>query len=234
MESYGEYRNRGDYHKSISKDWSYYPLYNSKRKSVLRTISGLKKDIAILDAGCGEGSFIEELRKIGFSRVVGLDENYGSDLVLRGSVQNLPFRDNAFDMVLFLDVIEHIPIERQEASIRELHRVLKDRGLLLVSVPNLAHLASRISFLAKGKLIRTASLEKHPGDRPIREIIKLFKGNRFILEERRGFFPTVPVFWRIIQRSPRRFLWLYEVLNRCFPFPGLCFLNLMEFRKTAG
>ena len=45
-----------------------------------------------------------------------------------------PFRDRVFDVVLFLDVIEHV--EPRVAVLREIHRVLKDDGRLLVSAPN--------------------------------------------------------------------------------------------------
>ena len=45
-----------------------------------------------------------------------------------------PFRDGAFDVVLFLDVIEHVV--PRVAVLREIHRVLKDGGRLLVSGPN--------------------------------------------------------------------------------------------------
>ena len=43
-------------------------------------------------------------------------------------------RDRVFDAVLFLDVIEHV--EPRVAVLREIHRVLKDGGRLLVSAPN--------------------------------------------------------------------------------------------------
>ena len=46
----------------------------------------------------------------------------------------LPFRDRAFDVVLFLDVIEHLV--PRVAVLREIHRVLKDDGRLFVSAPN--------------------------------------------------------------------------------------------------
>ena len=45
-----------------------------------------------------------------------------------------PFRDRAFDVALFLDVIEHVV--PRVAVLREIHRVLQDGGRLLVSAPN--------------------------------------------------------------------------------------------------
>ena len=70
--------------------------------------------------------------------------------------------------------------------------MLAPSGELLVSVPNLAHLQSRVHFLLTGRLIRTASEIKHPGDRPIAEYLRLFERAGFAVVERRGIFPTVP------------------------------------------
>ena len=68
-------------------------------------------------------------------------------------------------------MLEHLPYEEQPRALAELFRVLRPGGELLVSVPNLAHLQSRIQFLLRGRLIRTASEFKHPGDRPAGEYI---------------------------------------------------------------
>ena len=85
----------------------------------------------------------------------------------------LPYADGSFDRALCLDVLEHLTFEEQPRALAELHRVLDPGGELLVSVPNLAHLQSRVHFLLQGRLIRTASELKHPGDRPIAEYLPL-------------------------------------------------------------
>ena len=68
-------------------------------------------------------------------------------------------------------MLEHLTFEEQPRALAELHRVLRPGGELLVSVPNLAHLQSRVHFLLRGRLIRTASELKHPGDRPVAEYL---------------------------------------------------------------
>jgi hypothetical protein len=108
---------------------------------------------------------------------------------------------------------------------------LKPGGELLVSVPNLAHLQSRLHFLLIGRLIRTASEHKHPGDRPAGEYVSLGKRAGFVLIGRRGIFPTVPVLTRLIRRHPRALLPVHRLLTRLLPIPGWCFLNLLTFRK---
>ncbi len=228
----GEYKDRGDYHKCLSKEWSYYPLYISKTSFVTTVLSRFPKDAALLDVGCGEGVFVEELLRNGFSNVMGIDENYSSDIVVKGSALSLPFQDKSFDVVLFLDVLEHISIEKQEIAIKEIFRILRAGGTLVVSIPNLAHLASRIGFLLKGKLVRTASVEKHPGDRPIIEFLNVFLKNGFLLQKKKGFFPTLPVVYKRIQKYPYRYQWLYDLLNLLLPFPHWCFLNLLVYKKS--
>ncbi len=59
-------------------------------------------------------------------------------------------RGGAFDRALCLDVLEHLTFEEQPRALAELHRVLRPGGELLVSVPNLAHLQSRVHFLLTG------------------------------------------------------------------------------------
>ncbi len=226
-----EYNIRGAYHRLLSKDWSYYPLYITKKAFVINFLKKFGKNIAILDIGCGEGVFIEELKKIGFQKIIGIDKNYSSKDVIRGDIMNLPFRDNSFDVALLLDVIEHLPFEFQKNGIREIKRVLKTNGILIVSVPNLAHLASRIRFLLKGRFIRTASEEKHPGDRPVYEFIELFKNENFKLLSQKGVFPTFPIVYKLIQKKPANFMWLFRLLNIFPNRPNLCFLNILIFKN---
>jgi len=129
-------------------------------------------------------------------------------------------------------VLEHLQYEEQPRAFAELHRVLRPGGELLVSVPNLAHLQSRIHFLLLGRLIRTASEFKHPGDRPVAEYLRLARAAGFTLAARRGIFPTVPVLTHLIRRNPRALAPLHRALTRLIPIPGWCFMNLLTFRKA--
>jgi SAM-dependent methyltransferase len=151
--------------------------------------------------------------------------------VRTGSLAALPYEAGSFDRALCLDVLEHLAYEDQPKALAELFRVLRPGGELLVSVPNLAHLQSRIHFLLQGRLIRTASEYKHPGDRPAGEYVRLGRAAGFTLLRRRGIFPTVPVLTRVIRRHPRRMLGVHRLLSRLLPIPGWCFLNLLTFRK---
>ncbi|MFQ5854624.1 MAG: class I SAM-dependent methyltransferase [Anaerolineae bacterium] len=156
------------------------------------------------------------------------DRHYGSQWILPGDARTLPFANNTFDVVLLLDVIEHIPLGQQEAIIREIARVLRQGGCLLASIPNLAHLNSRLRFFWRGELHRTASVSKHPGDRPLAEHLSLLQDSGFTILSHQGVTPTVPgvVTW-LLWKRPSKFVWLDAWLSRLFP-PGLCFTTLIR------
>lgn len=226
----GEYAARGDYHRTLDPAWDYYPTYLAKLDVVRRYLDALPAGVRVLDAGCGEGVIVDEYA----SRIdiTGLDANYSSERVTQGSLTALPFADASFDRALCLDVLEHLAYEEQPRALGELYRVLRPGGELLVSVPNLAHLQSRIQFLLRGRLIRTASEFKHPGDRPAGEYINLGKRAGFTLKARQGIFPTIPVVTHLVRRNPRALAPVHRALTRLLPIPGWCFLNLLTFRKT--
>jgi SAM-dependent methyltransferase len=225
----GEYAARGDYHRAPDPDWEYYPTYLAKLTAVRRWLDRLPANTRVLDAGCGEGVLVEEYASR--LRIEGLDENYSSPTVRNGSLLALPYEAASFDRALCLDVLEHLTMEEQPKALRELARVVRSGGELLVSVPNLAHLQSRVHFLVSGRLIRTAAPQKHPGDRPAAEYVLLAREAGFTLIARQGIFPTIPILTRLIRRHPRRLAPVHRALTRLLPIPGLCFLNLLTFRK---
>ena len=225
----GEYAARGDYHRNPDPSWDYYPTYLAKLDAVRQWLNGFSPSTRVLDAGCGEGVLVAEYADR--LAIQGVDPNYSSDRVRIGSITALPYREATFDRALCLDVLEHLTFEEQPKAFAELGRVLVRGGEVLVSVPNLAHLQSRVHFLLTGRLIRTASEAKHPGDRPVDEYIRMGQRAGLVLVGRTGIFPTVPVLTRLIRRHPRRLLPLHRWLTRLLPIPGWCFLNLLTFRK---
>jgi len=226
----GEYAARGDYHRTLDPTWDYYPTYLAKLKAVRAYLNALPAGTRVLDAGCGEGVLVDEYA--GRLAIAGLDANYASARVTTGSLSALPFPDASFERALCLDVLEHLQYAEQPRALAELHRVLAPGGELLVSIPNLAHLQSRVQFLLRGRLIRTASEYKHPGDRPVFEYLQLARRAGFILVQRRGIFPTVPVLTHLVRRHPRALVPLHRALTLLLPVPGWCLLNLLTFRKA--
>ena len=96
-----------------------------------------------LDSGCGTGVNLAHLGRRG--RAVGVDLSEEAIrfcrgrgvTAVRGSVVALPFRGDAFDCATSFDVLYHRWVTDDGAAVRELARVLKPGGLLLVRVPAL-------------------------------------------------------------------------------------------------
>lgn len=229
----GEYESRGDYHRAPDPSWRYYPVYVEKMARVRAYLEQPELASArMLDVGCGEGLLVEEYRNKGRD-IQGLDLHYSSSYVTRGDITDMPWEAGSFDVVLALDVIEHLGYATQSLAFAEMSRVLKPGGRALVSLPNLAHFASRWTFLLGGRLLRTSEAERHPGDRPIAEYLELIERSGFTVVSRRGIFPTYPLISAATWFFPARSLPLHRLLNATLAWPSFCFLNLFELRKAA-
>ncbi len=116
--------------------------YRGRRTVLERVIAGLALPAGarILDAGCGSGRNMVELARHGSVTGVELSQPSvelararQSGEVIEGSVLELPFESDSFELVVSLDVIEHL--EDDLGALRELHRVVAPGGALLVTVP---------------------------------------------------------------------------------------------------
>ncbi|MBS1250434.1 MAG: putative S-adenosylmethionine-dependent methyltransferase [Chloroflexi bacterium] len=228
----GEYAHKGDYHRSLDPSWPYLPVYLEKMSKVRQFLDKKDPQKRILDAGCGEGVLVEEFHQRGYS-ITGLDLNYSSDLVKKGSILDIPYPDGVFDIVLNLDVLEHLSFKHQKVAVGEFARVLKPNGILFVSVPNLAHFASRLTFVTAGKLARTSESDRHIGDRPIGEFIALFR-KHFHIRSRKGIFPTYPLLSLLTLWKPSKVVALHKLYNSLAAYPNWCFLNLMVCEKKGS
>lgn len=107
------------------------------------------KDKVVLDAACGEGygSMLLSQKAL---KVIGLDidektiaranDSYDKPNLsfVVGSIEKLPFDDDTFDAIISYETIEHVDDIMQRSFLREIHRVLKPAGWLLMSTPNKA------------------------------------------------------------------------------------------------
>jgi 2-polyprenyl-3-methyl-5-hydroxy-6-metoxy-1,4-benzoquinol methylase len=227
----GEYAVKGDYHKELDKNWKYYPVFFYKMKEIENFFESLPKTAKILDLGCGEGYLVEKYQKLGYHNIVGLDLNYSSSYVQRGDIRSTPFENESFDVILCLDVIEHLTFSDQTLALREISRILNKNGIVLLALPNLAHFASRLSFLCTGSLIRTSKIERHPGDRPIKEYIQEIKECGLTITRRKGIFPTLAISSIITWYYPKHVIGLHKIINTLFAYPNWCFLNLIYCKK---
>ena len=116
--------------------------YRGRRRVLRAELDRLQlpEHAALLDAGCGSGRTLVELARYG--DVSGIDaspvavqaaQRRGFDDVRHGSVEELPFADESFDVVTCLDVIEHTPDDVR--VLRELLRVTRPGGAAIITVP---------------------------------------------------------------------------------------------------
>lgn len=110
----------------------------------------LKKPSSILDVGCGDGFYLYLLHSLfPKAKIIGVDidrnaiksairNTKGRDVRLKyGNVCDLKFKDNSFDVVLASEVLEHLKEDKK--GLKNIYRVLKPGGLVLVSVPNCSY-----------------------------------------------------------------------------------------------
>ncbi|HEX4033144.1 MAG TPA: class I SAM-dependent methyltransferase [Solirubrobacteraceae bacterium] len=116
--------------------------YRGRRRIIDELMRGvsLGEGAQILDAGCGSGRNMVDLAKLG--TVTGVEISDASvkrarlrDVgeILQCSLTDIPVPSDSFDMAVCLDVIEHI--EDEQGALRELLRVIRPGGSLLITVP---------------------------------------------------------------------------------------------------
>jgi len=118
-------------------------------KKILKEIGNLKGK-KVLDIGCEEGYISlrilsqnpEELYSIdicekaleSFRKKISTINTNSKVIIEKGFLQKIPFKSNFFDFVICTEVIEHTPY--LEEGLKEIHRVLKPNGILILTFPN--------------------------------------------------------------------------------------------------
>ncbi len=135
--------------------FTHYPIKKSKYSShyLLQRLVG--RGQTVLDVGCGEGFFAEQLKQED-NQIVGLDalpepkvkvfEQYFQQNANDG-LGSIPTRLNGqqFSRVLLADILEHLTTP--EKILTDVHAVLKPTGLVLISLPNAVNITVRLSVL---------------------------------------------------------------------------------------
>lgn len=116
-----------------------------KRKiifSILDKFYKKRKDLKILDVGCGTGIMLTHLKKYG--DVTGVDDSAialslcrkrGHRQLFEAPITQLPLEEGTFDIVTCFDTLSHQRVKDDLQALRELYRVLKKEGQIITSDP---------------------------------------------------------------------------------------------------
>jgi SAM-dependent methyltransferase len=184
------------------------PSLDRKFAVLTEEIASLLPVGAYLDAGCGDGRFLAALPALGPvpTRVVGVDiadsilatagravETAGIDVELvRGNLEQLPLGDAEFDLVVSIQVLEHLL--DPAAGIRELARVLRPGGTLLLSTDNRTSLVTKmlngprwlVASLFRSRNSRVKIAFPH-ADFTRRQLVALLEDAGLVVERTRTF-----------------------------------------------
>jgi SAM-dependent methyltransferase len=148
---------------------------------MLDPLAGGRRFSRVLEAGCGTAYMSRVVEQRYGWPVYAVDRAWESfehskwhdvQRSVQGDVRALPFPDAAFDAVLSLDVLVHVPLGEEGCAMAEMARVLAPAGLLVIRVAALDILRSRHSAavmesqrFTRGRLVRLA---EECGIRPLR------------------------------------------------------------------
>lgn len=129
--------------------------YENRRKILQAILEGRSKSIRILDLGSASGSNTLFIKGLGFDSVLSVEQSrYGCNLqrergipVIEADICKLPFDDESYDLIVCMDVIEHI--KEDVDALHEMHRVLVKDGEILISVPEDPRLWSKHDLAVK-------------------------------------------------------------------------------------
>lgn len=137
----------------LNDDFNYHRSHDQKISKMMSLINKCPK--RVLDIGCGDGWFGELIKKKYGCEVHGVDLakkalRAAKKRGLKTKIFNLdendwPYKSNYFDLVIAGDIIEHV--YDTENFVNECKRILKKKGELIISTPNINSYYNRILVL---------------------------------------------------------------------------------------
>jgi len=116
---------------------------------ILKRIEKNKRQGKILDIGCANGFFLDEARRKKWD-TCGVEVSkwavkYAREKlnlnITKGALRNTEFPDNSFDVIVMLNVLEHLPDPK--FTLIEIRRILKNDGILYISTHDISSVMSK-------------------------------------------------------------------------------------------
>ncbi len=154
------------------------------RLKIPLTLAEIKPGMRIVDIGCGRGEIVYHAVQSG-AKVWGLDysrdavsiavaelranltqELYKNCVIQQCDATRLPFQEAEMDRVFMLDVVEHLTPEELSSTLREIHRVLKPNGYLIIhTMPSLWYYRYGYPIFRFIQVLRGITLPRDPRER---------------------------------------------------------------------
>lgn len=176
--------------------------YKGENVNTPKIMSAIRKIIIgenpsiMLDVGCGNGMYSKlfpNAKYWGIDIADDIIEHAKSQglHVVKGDIEKrLPFKDNSFDAVLSMDVMEHTYDTLHH--LQEIHRVLKPNGFIILVTPNIASLSARLRVLKGERPAEVDAMRSKWEDQDhisafgIKDIKQLFNMSNFKIEKLSG------------------------------------------------
>jgi 2-polyprenyl-3-methyl-5-hydroxy-6-metoxy-1,4-benzoquinol methylase len=174
-----------------------------------RRVAAISPGGKLLDAGCGDGLFLETLKGSTFEpsglEVSEYAAGYAAERsgvkVHAGTIEDAPFEEGTFDVVTFWHVLEHLPSPL--AALQKARRLLKPGGVVIAAVPNLDdRLGQAFYKVLKGEyfqLYTPESKEPHLFHFSAATFRALVEKAGFRVEKLTADFAQVDPYWRVIE-----------------------------------
>jgi dolichol-phosphate mannosyltransferase len=179
--------NNADY------EWKSYYKGLLWQKRWKQKIAGIVKDMAgdcgmTLDVGSGSSPLGLNTNH---SHYIGVDSSYNKIYYMRDKLldncefhvstcDKLAFQSDSFDTVLFIEVIEHLPIGIATRTIKEINRVLKQGGQAIIATPNFGSWTGKMQDKLYGIFQKGAYQEEHISKFDLESLKKLCQNNGLI------------------------------------------------------
>ncbi len=208
------------------KNWEKKKIRSDYSLKLYNFLSDFSKDLPpnakILEAGCGSG---EGLTSFEGKFAVGLDlskeainlsrKKQCTNLVV-GDNFNLPFKDDAFDFVYNSGVIEHFKYPKNLEMVREMKRVTKRKGRLLILVPN-GYCLWYLLYKKIGNLLGYWRFG-YEEDYTVEKLKKVLLEAGLKVEKKFGLQALIPLATNYSQILPEEVRKVFVHLEKIFPF----------------